>query len=56
MKKRDYFIIGMCVLIFFLSAFHLGFTAGKDVTTISFTGLPDGRARFQVISLLTGCI
>lgn len=41
MKKRDYFIIGMCVLIFFLSAFHLGFTAGKDVTTISFTGLPD---------------
>ena len=51
MKKWDwdYLLVLFCVLMFFFSAFLLGYSAGKDTTTFSFEGLPeDAVIHFEV--------
>ena len=51
MKKWDwdYFWVVFFVLMFFFFSFSLGYNAGKDVTSISFDGLPeDAVIHFEV--------
>lgn len=51
MKKWDwdYILVVFFVIMFFFFSFTLGYSAGKDVTTFSFEGLPeDAVIHFEV--------